>query len=123
MKQIVRNMISKSTIFCIDKKYELLILFFVGFSLSQILHSPYLSDDGIYYFLRGEAIYSNHGILTIFAQNFQHWIQSGRFFPLAGYALFIFYYVKSVYVYKLLIILSVCVNVAMFGILVENITK
>lgn len=106
-----------------EKRFEIAILFFIGVLLAPIISSPYLSDDGIYYFLRGDAIITNRSIWSMTVDNFFYWLSRGRFFPFSSYAMPLFYYITDVRIYKLLIILSICFDVALFGIMIEKFTK
>lgn len=106
-------------------KYEIAILFFTFFSLSTIINCNFISDDGIYYFLRGNIILqdNNDNIFNIATDNIFSWIKRGRFFPLSAYSLFVMYLFRSNILYKTIIIIAVCINIAMFGVFVEKLTS
>lgn len=118
------NTRSKIKEFFLKNKYEIAILLFTFLSLSQIINCAFISDDGIYYYLRGNIIYN--GTKDIFHQAYMtmiSWIQRGRFFPLSTYALFVMYYFNINILYKSLIIIAVCINVLMFGVFIEELTN
>jgi len=123
MKSEISKKLLKPANILYDFRFEIVILIFVAIFLSPIINSPYLSDDGIYYFLRGDSIINDRGMKKMIVANFMSWVSRGRFFPFSEYALLIFYYIKNVHIYKLLIILSVCFDVALFGIVIEKFTK
>lgn len=81
-----------------------------------------ISDDGIYYFLRGHFAITHETLWQYAYTAIVDWIHRGRFFPLAAYAIVVFYYFGSVTAYRLLFIVTICFSVWLFGILIREMT-
>jgi hypothetical protein len=107
-----------------NNKYEIYILLFTFLFLTPIVKCGFISDDGIYYFLRGYINYSGNdaNIINITYNNIVSWITRGRFFPFAAYALPLMYILVNNLLYKTAIIIMICINVGMFGSFVEVLT-
>lgn len=98
------------------------ILCFIAVVLSPTINCPMVSDDGIYYFLRGHLAITNETLWQYARTEIFNWISRGRFFPLSVYSLLVFYYFNSVTTYRLLFIVTICFSVWLFGILIREMT-
>jgi hypothetical protein len=102
---------------------ELLILLFVFFYLFVITASPYLGDDVTNSLAKSYHFYTNMNILSYTQFQLARWLSLGRFIPFAKFEYILFYLINRIFVYKLLIVLSVCVDIAIFGYFVRLVTS
>lgn len=121
MKQFKEKMLEAIN----NNKCEIAILFFTFLYLAPIIKCDFISDDGIYYYLRGSIILNDNSIdiFKIAYEKMIGWINRGRFFPLSIYSIFIMYFLNNNLLYKTIIILTICINVGMFGVFVEQLTE
>lgn len=98
------------------------ILCFIAVVLSPTINCPMVSDDGVYYFLRGHLAITHETLWQYARTEIFNWINRGRFFPLSVYSLVVFYYFSSVTAYRLLFIVTICFSVWLFGILMREMT-
>ncbi len=118
LKKKVSDLIKKN-------KFEIAIFFYIFLFLAPILQCNFISDDGIYYFLRGRIIYfgNNTNIIEIVYNSILTWISRGRFFPLSAYAEIVMYFFNNNVLYKIVIIFAICINILMFGVFIEELTE
>jgi hypothetical protein len=105
-----------------DKKWEIIIFLYVIISLYYVVKSGFIADDGTYYFLRGDQLYTGRNLWQMTMDSIQGWIHQGRFFPFSAYAMAVLFYIINPVTYKTVSIVCVAINVLMFGNLVYKIT-
>lgn len=101
-----------------------LLLLLTGVVMSVILKSGFYTDDIILsyqskYFIweTGTDVRAYLGVVV------QSWLNQGRFFPVSNiYVSLLMHYVSSAFVYKLLILLFVVLNVYVFGAFIRRLT-
>lgn len=102
-----------------------LLLLLAGVAMSVILKGGFYTDDIILsyqskYFIwdTGTDIRAYLGVVV------QSWLNQGRFFPVSNiYVSLLMHYVSSPFVYKLLILLFVVLNVYAFGAFMRRLTQ
>lgn len=115
---------SKSLIWDKIKKrdIELFIILYSFLYLYVITSSTYIGDDILNSVAHGTFYFNGLSMTDLINKLNIHWMADGRFFPLSLYGVCFFRYVKGVYVYKLIIVLSVCFNIFIYGGLISKIT-
>lgn len=101
-----------------------LLLLLTGVSLSVILKSGFYEDDAVLSFQSKYFIWNTGtDIQTYLKAVVQSWLNQGRFFPISNiYVSLLMHYVSSAFVYKLIILLFVVLNVYVFGAFVRRLT-
>jgi hypothetical protein len=105
-----------------DHFLEIGILVYVALSLQYVLHCAMVSDDAIYFYVRGIMAERGIDLPHLLWQTFLEWMKRGRFYPLWGYMQVFFYFVEDNTLYKSLQILAVVADVALFGHWVLQVT-
>ena len=104
-------------------KWELIIFIYTILSMLYVLNSAFMYDDGTYYFLKGEVLLHDSNINEMAGNSVVGWITGeGRFFPLSVYSYYFYYFLSNPVIYHTVSIVSVGINVLMFGNLVGKIT-
>lgn len=93
--------------------------------LSPVLDSGYTLDDSHLSLTRGYLIESNRDLITYTWAYIDYWaIHTGRFFPIAfatGY--FLHYFINQLSLYKLITILFIFINIAIFSYFIYILTS
>ena len=100
-----------------------LLLLYTVIYLYPMLNSGYYVDDSINSLIKATVNFDGQSILYIVYANFLYWFSSlGRFFPIAFYQYLIFYYINSLLLYKIIILVFICINILLFGYFVKLFT-
>lgn len=92
--------------------------------LSPLLNSGYIYDDNVNSMIRGILSYQGNTISQLFFDEiYTTFLPMGRFYPLAVYAYLIDFLVTDVFLYKLIILISVLITLLLFGYFVYLLTK
>jgi hypothetical protein len=100
------------------------VLFVIILMLLPLMNSGFFGDDAANSFIKGTLQYTNHSVSQAILGEYKYWLSMGRLFiiaPLYGYSLFAL--VNNLTLYKSLIILSVIINIILFGYFIRIITK
>ena len=93
-----------------------LILIFTVLSLIPLLQSGYFNDDVLNSQVRGIINLDNWSLLDFTTHYFKGWIANqGRFYPLAWYLYVVFYYIDSLFIYKVCILVFICIDIIVFS--------
>ncbi len=93
--------------------------------MSPMLHSGYIYDDNINSMINGILSYQRITVFQYFYDIiYNNWFLTlGRFFPLSVYAYLLDFFVTNVFLYKLIILISVIFTLLLFGYFVYLLTK
>ncbi len=101
-----------------------LTLIFTILSLSPLLQSGYFNDDMLNSQVKGIIDTDNWSLLDFTAHYFKAWIANqGRFYPLAWYLYAVFYYIDSVFAYKLCILIFICGDIIVFAFFLKRLIR
>lgn len=102
--------------------YFFLIVFYLLF-FYVICESSYMADDMINSNVLGIKYIGEENVWQLTTRIAKEWIAAGRFFPLSDYVYFLFYFIPSRRIYKLLIVVAVIINGVLFSHCINKITK
>lgn len=117
--QISKGSISKTGNFV----YVLSAIFVGLLIISPALNSGFFGDDVVNSLISGILTQSNQSLSDYISTKMSDFIRAGRFFPTAFYGYIVLSYVKSVFAYKLIIVLMTVVNIIFFAYFVFILTK
>lgn len=99
-------------------------LFLVILMLSPMLNSGYIADDSLNSLTRGYLLERHESLFNFTYNIVKMWItQVGRFFPLAFYMSAFYTIITNLLLYKLIILLFVILNIALFGYFINILTE
>lgn len=110
----------------ISKNISLLlfvVLAITVFYLSPTLKCGFFSDDCLNSMVPGLLINGNTDVFSFTFQIISEWIHGGRIYPLAFYVYFLFSLVHNFFVYHLLILNAILIDILLFGYYVKIMTK
>ena len=94
------------------------------FYLLPTLKCGFFSDDSFNSLVSGVLMYNNTDVFSHTYQTISYWIFNfGRIFPLAYYIYFLFSLVHDFFVYHLLILITILIDVLLFGYFIKRMTK
>lgn len=104
-------------------KYMWVTLVITLLAMSVLLFGGYYMDDVILsYLTKAEAV--DGGIWNYIGENITSWLHQGRLFPVSNiYVSLLLYLVPNAFVYKLIILLFVVLDVYVLGLLLWKLTK
>ncbi len=92
--------------------------------LAPMLESGYNSDDILNSMTKGVVLEDNQTVASYAFSILQNWLfHEGRIFPLAVAFYSFFYYVTNLYLYKLIILGLIIVDLLVFGYFIQLLTK
>ena len=102
----------------------LVVLTITVFYLSPTLKCGFFSDDCLNSLVSGVLTYNNTDVFTHTYQIVIYWIfNTGRIFPLAFYLYFLFSIIHDLFIYHLLILIAIMIDVLLFGYFIKRMTK
>jgi len=100
------------------------LLFVIILMLLPLMNSGFFGDDASNSFIKGDLQYTHQNLAQGILGSIKSWLDQGRLFPVALITLYIlFTFAGNLVVYKSLIILSVVVNILLFGYFIRIITN
>lgn len=95
---------------------DLFILISTFMMLYPVTQLANIHDDAVYYYLKGGMLNSGYSFWEIIKSGFLSSVAQGRFFPLSLHSYIVYFLVnQNEVLYKSLIILFVCIDIAVFG--------
>ncbi len=94
------------------------------FYLLPTLKCGFFSDDSFNSLVSGVLMYNNTDVFSHTYRTISYWIFNfGRIFPLAYYIYFLFSLVHDFFIYHLLILITILIDVLLFGYFIKRMTK
>lgn len=100
------------------------LLFVIILMLLPLMNSGFFGDDAANSFIKGDLQYTHQNLAQGILGSIKSWLYAGRLFPIAsiiGY--FLFTFASDLIVYKSLIIVSLIINILLFGYFIRIITN
>lgn len=94
------------------------------FYLLPTLKCGFFSDDSFNSLVSGVLIYNNTDVFSHTYRTIYYWVFNfGRIFPLAYYIYFLFSLVHDFFIYHLLILITILIDILLFGYFIKRMTK
>jgi len=107
-----------------EKTFQILGAVWVFYYLAVLLKTGYISDDTFNSQVAGEVIIANSTIWERTIAQCRWWMETpGRFMPLAFYSYPLFYYLRSLFAYKVITILMSVLCVGLMAKLVAMVSR
>jgi hypothetical protein len=99
------------------------LLFLNAIALFPMLLTGYCGDDVLNSQIRGEMIQTHRSLWQVVSYYALAWMRNeGRFFPLAFSNFVVFYVIRSVFLYKVIILCTVLAGLAVFYLFLRDLT-